>query len=255
MACNENPAKKVSVEDVYTTDSDLGGTEILQTMVDSDFTGTYQLYHVNGNVWREAEFVNGVLNGRYTIYQLNGFKKCQLEYLDGQKHGRAKYYGKTGNLQSSQGWLHDKIFGSSIDYYLNGNFKRYSFYDFQSNLRYQIVYDSLNQNIMEENGTFLGQFLLNGSFEEYSVMSNLRGSICVASPPKRNVVLKVLIIKDSVLLYEESFDVTTDYIEFDYKALTIGQYQIYSIAEMRDSATGKVSIDTIVTSVNVIEGT
>ncbi|NJX13913.1 toxin-antitoxin system YwqK family antitoxin [Tamlana crocina] len=73
--------------------------------------------------WEEFNVKNGILNGTYIVFHSNGEIFSQSNYLNGKLHGEEKKYDLAGHLSKVNTYKHGVLYGKSISYFDNGNIK------------------------------------------------------------------------------------------------------------------------------------
>jgi len=88
------------------------------------FTGVFESFHENGQLWERGNYIDGELDGLFEFFHKNGQLDCRENYKNGQREGlREVFYGssfdrvnwKDGNLHglceaySEDGQLIEKV--------------------------------------------------------------------------------------------------------------------------------------------------
>jgi antitoxin component YwqK of YwqJK toxin-antitoxin module len=127
-----------------------------------DGISTY--YHDNGRRKEEISYSNGLMNGWDIHYFDNGLPSSKINFVNGVRQGTSYWYYPDGKIEEQSDSRNGKQFGPSLFFYPNGRLETFSSFDFEQHNRYLIKYDSTGKLLREE-GTVLGQFLLDGSFD------------------------------------------------------------------------------------------
>ena len=81
-------------------------------------TGNEKKYYKDGTLKQETILERG--NGQFKMYHPNGLLSCQGEYLNGMKNGTYKDYYDDGKLRAVYNMVEGKINGKSTSYYDDG---------------------------------------------------------------------------------------------------------------------------------------
>ncbi len=82
--------------------------------------GYYKMYHDNGNLALEHNYINGELNGEERIYHENGQLSGSLPLKNGDYQGYFTYYYPDGTLKQKGYYKDDALYGELCTYYRNG---------------------------------------------------------------------------------------------------------------------------------------
>jgi antitoxin component YwqK of YwqJK toxin-antitoxin module len=82
--------------------------------------GFYEIYHDNGNLALEHNYVDGELDGVERIYHENGALSAILPLKDGDYQGHFTYYYLDGTIKQRGYYKNDVLTGELCNYYSNG---------------------------------------------------------------------------------------------------------------------------------------
>jgi antitoxin component YwqK of YwqJK toxin-antitoxin module len=99
--------------------SDLGTTGIPK----NGREGIWLLYHPNGMLQTECNYLNEKLQGLYKSYYENGQLKSDENYNQGERNGICKFYYANGKIEEDGNYLNGEGEGLHKTYYENGTFK------------------------------------------------------------------------------------------------------------------------------------
>lgn len=85
--------------------------------------GFYNVYHDNGALALEHNYIKGQLDGLEKIYHEDGSLSGVLNLKDGKYDGAFKYYHPNGALKQEGYYKQDKIIGLLYSYHDNGKLK------------------------------------------------------------------------------------------------------------------------------------
>lgn len=180
FSCTEGDKKTIETK-LYPN----GKTESVVTKInDTILDGISLYYYSDGSLKEQTEYGFGKKNGIHCKYYKNGQREFRVNYKDGSRHGTSYWYYENGQIKEKSNWLNGKEFGDAFFYYENGKLENYSSYDFERHNRYLIKFDSNGVKLKEE-GSILGQFLLDGDFDSIPVNKEITAKISVVNPPER----------------------------------------------------------------------
>lgn len=219
---------------------------------DTIMHGIAKYYYKNGKVKDEINYTNGLKNGIHKTYTLEGLLESSIEFKNGIQEGNTYWYHKNGKLKSKSFWINGKTFGDAYYYYDTGVLESYRSFDFEEHNRYLIKYDSSGLKIREE-GTALGQLLLNGDFNSIPLNKNIIISISVANPPNTSTRVLLSEIKGEKIVNTKELSVenneATHTITFNEK----GKHTLITVGEIKDLKGNLIKQDTIYTDITVVE--
>ncbi len=91
-------------------------------------TGRWLFYHPNGELAKEATYVDGKLDGPLRQFFDNGVPSVIATYRNGLAEGEARLNSRCGGLREIRPYQNDKITGDSRNYYLNGQLSKQTTY-------------------------------------------------------------------------------------------------------------------------------
>ena len=100
----------------------VSGNRYMDFILDGDsLSGTYNSYHVNGNIKRTVRLRNGLAQGPSKTYSDNGDILSVFDYKEGRKEGSfCRYYGGDSIMQTGS-YSGGRLAGYIKNYYPNGN--------------------------------------------------------------------------------------------------------------------------------------
>ncbi|MFI1744650.1 toxin-antitoxin system YwqK family antitoxin [Thalassobellus sediminis] len=90
--------------------------------------GTSIIFHSNGSIFSESNYLNGKLNGDEKIFALSGNLKTINTYKNGIKYGKSLSYFENGKIKSESKIKDEKVI-ESVSYDLLGNIESQMFID------------------------------------------------------------------------------------------------------------------------------
>ena len=89
--------------------------------LNGQLNGANYYYYPNGQLWANMHYKNNVLHGDQTIYYANGRVKSKEYYLDGLMHGYNVHYYETGQIKQEANLIHGVWQGKYAKYDMSGN--------------------------------------------------------------------------------------------------------------------------------------
>lgn len=71
--------------------------------------GVKKVYHPNGNLWKEENYLDGNLHGSLKWYYPNGKPEKEEQYYDGERNGACRYYDEQGKLKQVRNYYFDTL--------------------------------------------------------------------------------------------------------------------------------------------------
>ncbi|MEM7102532.1 MAG: toxin-antitoxin system YwqK family antitoxin [Bacteroidota bacterium] len=93
------------------------------TYQDDALHGTRKIYHENGNLNIQEEYVEGYFQGPYVSYFPNSTMEMEGQYQNNAMEGEWKFYHENGQLHEVVRFKGNEENGPFIEYHLNGNLK------------------------------------------------------------------------------------------------------------------------------------
>jgi len=219
---------------------------------DTTIHGIAKYYYKNGKVKDEINYTNGLKNGIHKTYTREGLLESSIEFKNGIQDGNTYWYHENGKLNSKSLWVNGKAFGDAYYYYDIGVLESYRSFDFEEHNRYLIKYDSSGLKIREE-GTVLGQLLLDGDFDSVPLNKNVAISISVATPP--NTSTKVLLgeINADKIVNTKELPIRNSEATYTITFNEEGKHKLVTAGELKDLKSNILKRDTIYTDITVIK--
>ncbi len=114
---------------------------------------------------------DGKIDGMLTQFHQNGNIYWEANFIEGLKQGEVEYYDSLGNLTLRANYIDSKLVGTNTEYYLNGSVKWYTEYSDGKKVGDHVMYDE-NKNILVER-TYISDSLINEF--EYDSIGNING--------------------------------------------------------------------------------
>lgn len=219
---------------------------------DTVVNGVAKYYYKNGNLKDEINYVNGFKYGIHKHYTPNGLLESEIEFKNDTQDGYAYWYYINGKVESKSFWINGKTFGDAYYYYDTGILESYRSFDYQGHIRYLTKYDSSGLKIKEE-GTVLGQLVIDGDFNSVPLTKNVTFRICVANPPNTNTKVVLKQMKDNTMLNIRELPINKNEATYVAAFNVIGKYKLVTVGEMKDLRDNLIKQDTIYTDITVIE--
>jgi antitoxin component YwqK of YwqJK toxin-antitoxin module len=216
---------------------------------DSIKHGTARYYDRNGKLREEIDYKNGLKDGWIKIYYPDGKMEGKGQFKDGLREGLKFLYYDNEKLKEESNWLKDRAFGNAYFFYKNGKIETFNSYDFHEHNRYLIKYDSNGAKLREE-GTVLGQLLLNSPFDSVVINKEMIAKISVAVPPERSVKVVVVESKGTKMV---DLPVNNNLALYTKVFAVKGKQNFTVVGEMTDKMGNVIKRDSISTVVLVIE--
>lgn len=125
------------------------GNRYMDFILDGDIlSGTYNSYHVNGNLKRSVRLKNGLADGPSRAYSGNGAISSVYDYKEGKKEGTFCRYNNGDSIMQTGSYSGGRLSGYIRNYYTNGNTETEKYY-LNNTLMFTVFYFS--------NGVFRGQ--------------------------------------------------------------------------------------------------
>lgn len=233
------------------------GNEIIQSEInyinDTVMDGVAKYYYKNGIIKEEINFSKGLKEGTNTSYYQDGSIESKTQFKKGVRDGIYESYFPNGKIKEKGNWLNNKAFGNAFFYYENGLTETFNCYDFEEHNRYLIKYDSNGKKIKEE-GTVLGQFLLDGKFDSILMNKPMVAKVSVAVPPDSKVVVFVgkLIIPNKIT-EADTLPVLNNIATYTQTFKEKGNHRLVTVGQIKDLQGNLVKQDSIYTDITVIE--
>ncbi|MGJ8665477.1 MAG: hypothetical protein ACSHW7_03860 [Patiriisocius sp.] len=128
---------------------DSGGNEKPITPIVKE-TGKIKSYFPNGNISREMEYVNGMLEGTASTFTEDGKPLYVTEYKFDDRNGIDIEYYLNGNLKYEQHYVNDIRHGISKKYHENGKLKEQCDYKYGNKEGECLVYDESGKLLKKE---------------------------------------------------------------------------------------------------------
>jgi antitoxin component YwqK of YwqJK toxin-antitoxin module len=245
--------KRVDNKSYIITKDGLGNIQSeINYINDTIVNGTAKYYYKNGKLNDEINYVNGLKNGIHKHYSEDGVLESVINFKNGLQDGYAYWYFKNGKVESKSFWLKGKSFGDAYYYYSSGLLESYRSFDFQEHNRYLIKYDSNGLKIKEE-GTVLGQLLLDADFNAVPLNKSVTLRISVATPPNTNTKVLLNEMKRDMLMNAKELIIKNSEAVYNLSFNEKGKYKFVTVGQIKDLKGNVVKQDTIYTDINVTE--
>ncbi len=219
---------------------------------DTVMDGAAKYYYKNGIIKEEINYSNGLKEGSHTSYYRDGSIESKIQFKKGVREGTSEWHFPNGKIKETSNWINNKAFGNAIFYYENGMPETFCSYDFADHTRYLIKYDSNGKKIKEE-GTVLGQFLLDGNFDSIAINKPMVAKVSVAVPPDSKVVVFVGELIKSKLTEVDTLPVQNNIVTYTQTFKEKGKHRLVTVGEIKDLHGNIVKQDSIYTDITVIE--
>lgn len=206
------------------------------------------------NINKLENYTNGKKNGWEITYFSNYIVKSKAQYKNDVLEGKMFWYYLNSCLKSQSNWRNGKQLGEALFFDTLSNIKKYNVTDFNGNLRYIRTYNS-DGKVIEEKGSLICQLLLDApSFDSLKIHEEVTIIICVATPPKCHVRVKIgeIDIKGFVNDFTD-YEITQNLVNFSTSFKEEGSHSIMTIVDMTDSLEVIKKSDTLITDFTVIE--
>lgn len=130
-------------------------------------------FYKDGNIAKEANLVNGLMNGWALGYYKSGHIQSKIFYKDDKENGEEYEYYENGKLHYHGSWKNGKRFGDLLYYNDDGTLKVYHAYNILGE-KFNVVWFDQSGNITKYDGYLVSNVI-------YSVNSQT-GSLVVLTP-------------------------------------------------------------------------
>ena len=250
MSCTH---KRVDNRSYVVTKGNSGNIESeINYINDTVMDGIAKYYYKRGVIKEEINYSEGLKDGLHTSYYRNGNIESKLQFKNGMREGNSEWYFPNGRIKEKGIWLNNKAFGNAFFYHENGLLETFNSYDFSEHNRYLIKYDVNGKKIKEE-GTVLGQFLLDGNFDAIPLNKPMVAKVSVVVPPSSKVIVFVGELKKSKLIEVDTLPIQNNIAIYKQIFKEAGKHTLVTVGEMKDLKGNIVKQDTIYTEITVIE--
>lgn len=184
-----------------------GDEELIDEYLSDDGSFSFKTYHHNGKLKKEGHFKNSNETGKWTSYWINGNKQREIVYEDGEIVGESMTYFKNGQLKDIIARKSEGEFDRYTSYHINGEIASTGLQIAGKNTHHWYYYridGSLEQKSYYADGLINGWFTYYAKDNKTSIRDKYDEGILVIRESYNEageIVSKVNYYKDDALRY------------------------------------------------------